>query len=556
MMRGMLDGILTTPFAEFAAILFIAAVVGGLATLLRQPLIVAFIAVGIIVGPAWLGIVSHAEQLELLAGLGIAVLLFVVGLRLDVEVIRTLGPVALATGLGQVAFTSIIGFFICIGLGMNATTSLYVAVALTFSSTIIIVKLLSDKREIDALHGRIAVGYLIVQDIVVILLMIALSAFNAGAEADRPLASVLMVVLKGLGLLTVLAALMKYAIPWLSHQMARHQELLLLFGIAWAAALAAVAELAGFSREVGAFLAGVSLASSPFRESLSARLTSVRDFLLLFFFIHLGATLDVKQIGAHVGAAAILSVFVLIGKPLILGVIMGLMGYRRRTGFLTALTTAQISEFSLILAAVGFSLGHLDAEGIGLITLVGLITIGLSTYMILYSHRLFEWLSSPLRLFEKRVPYREIQDAATVPMNVDVIVFGLGRYGDNLARVLRHRGQHVMGVDFDPQVVNAWKRAGHAVQYGDAEDPEFAATLPLSKAQWVVSTMPQLHVNKTLLRSLREAGFSCKVALAAHSHRDAEALKHAGADVVLLPFVDAAVQAADVILGYPAGATE
>ncbi|MDR7420730.1 MAG: cation:proton antiporter, partial [Armatimonadota bacterium] len=172
-------------FAEIASILLLAAACGAIGTWLRQPLIVSFIAVGILVGPAGIGVVTRHDEIELLASVGIALLLFVVGLKLDVQMIRTVGPVALATGIGQVVFTSVVGFGIALALGMDWLTAAYVAVALTFSSTIIIVKLLSDKREIDALHGRIAVGFLIVQDIAVILAMIGITAVGGLGAAEK-----------------------------------------------------------------------------------------------------------------------------------------------------------------------------------------------------------------------------------------------------------------------------------------------------------------------------------------------------------------------------------
>jgi Kef-type K+ transport system membrane component KefB len=542
-------------FYEIALLLLVAGAAGALAVRLRQPLIVAFIAVGILAGPDVLGLVRSVDQVALLAELGIALLLFVVGLKLDLHLIRSMGPVALATGLGQVIFTSVVGYFICLGLGFSPVASLYIAVALTFSSTIIIVKLLSDKREIDSLHGRIAVGFLIVQDIVVVLVMIGLSAFGAGEPTEGLGTEMLRVLLYGLGMLAVLGVLMRYVLPALLHQLARSLELLVVASIAWAIALAAVGDLLGFSKEVGAFLAGVSIASTPYREVIGSRLVSLRDFLLLFFFINLGVHLDIATLGAQLGPALILSLFVLIGNPLIVMIIMGTMGYRRRTGFLAGLTVAQISEFSLILAALGFGLGHIDAETVGLVTLVGLVTIGLSTYMILYSHPLYERLAPYLTPFERRIPHREERiDGGAEAGAVDVILFGLGRYGNNIARGLRERGQRVLGVDFDPQAVADWQRMGHPAQYGDAEDPEFPAALPLGEARWVVSTMPQRDVNLTLLHALRNHGYRGRLALSAHSTLDADLLEAAGADRVLLPFADAAERAVAALAAPPTAA--
>jgi Kef-type K+ transport system membrane component KefB len=414
-------------FVQMGVILGLAVISGGLAQVFRQPLIVAFIVVGILLGPSALGWVTHSSEIELFARLGIALLLFVVGLKLDLHIIRTVGPVALASGLGQVIFTSVIGYLIALALGMPHVMAIYVAVALTFSSTIIIVKLLSDKREVDSLHGRIAVGFLIIQDIVVVLVMIGLTAFGqATAEVSLGLEA-LLILGKGAAMLLVVGLLIRYVLTGLLHRLAHSPELLMLFAIAWAVLGAAAGDALGFSKEVGAFLAGVSVASTPYREQVAARLVSLRDFLLLFFFIELGSSLDMSTLGAQAGAATLFSLFVLVGNPLIVMTIMGFMGYRKRTGFLAGLTVAQISEFSLILAALGLSLGHIDQGTVGLITLVGLITISASTYMIIYSHALYERLAPYLGVFERKVAHRELDGSVGDERNMDVLLFGLGR---------------------------------------------------------------------------------------------------------------------------------
>lgn len=532
-------------FAQVALILGLAATGGALAQLLRQPLIVAFIAIGILLGPSVFGIVAHSTEIELFARLGIALLLFVVGLKLDLHVIRTVGPVALASGLGQVVFTSAIGYLIALLLGMSHVTAVYVAVALTFSSTIIIVKLLSDKREVDALHGRIAVGFLIVQDIVVVLVMIGLTAFGQ-AEGDTNLGwAALQILLKGAAMLLAVALLMRYVLPGLLRRLAHSSELLMLFAIAWAVLGAVMGDILGFSREVGAFLAGVSIASTPYREQVAARLVSLRDFLLLFFFIELGATLDLSMLGAQLSASAVFSLFVLIGNPLIVMIIMGYMGYRKRTGFLAGLTVAQISEFSLILAALGLSLGHLGQDTVGLITLVGLITISASTYMILYSHTLYEWLAPWLSIFERKVPHREIDSILSSGTHADVLLVGLGRYGAALAANLRDQGCSLLAVDFDPTNVEQHARNGYRVHYGDAEDPEFVATLPLAQMRWVVSTVRDRAVNRLFVQSLRQQGYRGRIAVAASNQRDATILEQEGVDLVLIPYSDAAREAAN-----------
>jgi predicted Kef-type K+ transport protein/Trk K+ transport system NAD-binding subunit len=536
-------------FLEIAAILSLATVLGVLGQKLRQPLIIMFLAAGILAGPAALGIIQSYEQIDLLADIGIALLLFIVGLKLDLNLIRTTGPVALATGLGQILFTSAIGFGIAIALNLDLIGAAYVAVALTFSSTIIIVKLLSDKKEIDALHGQIAVGFLIVQDIAAILALVLLTTFGTQvAEEASVLWSSLFIVFQGLALLAAVGLLMKFVLPGLTRRLAHSQEILTLFAIAWAVCLGAGSELLGFSKEVGAFLAGISLASTDFRDAIGARLTTLRDFLLLFFFIDLGARLDWATVGDQILPAIWLSLFVLIGNPLIVLAIMGFMGYRRRTAFLAGLTVAQISEFSLIVAALGLSIGHITAETMGLITLVGVATIFASTYLILYSGPLYERLAGPLKVFERRNPHREtaIDTLHAVP-SVDVILLGLGNYGSSLAAYLLGRRKTLLGVDFDPGVLAKWRNRGMTVLYADIMDPEAHEHLPINHARWVVSTIRSPEINLSLLERLQTMGYAGKIALTAANEEEAERFDKAGAHVTFRPFVDAAEQAADAL---------
>ncbi len=438
---------MNAPFQEIALLLAAAAGIGALAVRLRQPLILAYIVVGILAGPVGLGWVTAHDPLDLLAQVGVAVLLFTVGLKLDLHLVRRLGAVALATGLGQLFFTILFGYLLGLALGMDHLKAIYVAVALTFSSTIIIVKLLSDKKELDSLHGRIAVGFLIVQDIAVVIAMMTMSSLNM-AEAGGVVATLGTIALKLAIAGLMLAVAMRYVLPRLLDLVARSQELLLLFAIGWGVALATLGEAMGFSKEVGAFLAGFSLATSPYREAMSNRLSPVRDFLLLFFFLDLGAKLEFQAFEGQILSAMVLSGFVLIGNPLIVMAIMGYMGYRKRTGFMAGLTVAQISEFSIVFVAMGVTLGHVGGDALGLVTLVGLTTISICTYMVLNGQALYERLKRGLRVFERRTPFREltaIENTETAPA---VILFGLGRYGGRLMQTPARTGRRHAGGGF------------------------------------------------------------------------------------------------------------
>ena len=538
------------PFAIVSAVLALAAAIGAAGLKLRQPLVISFLLAGVLVGPSGLRLVEHADQIELFANIGIAILLFVVGLRLDVGMIRTVGKVALATGIGQVAFTSVIGLAIGLLMGMSFIPALYVAVALTFSSTIIIVKLLSDKKEIDSLHGRISVGFLIVQDIAAILALVLLTALG-GQQGGTWVQLAWKVLLKGLGFMAAVAVMMRWVIPVVLRYVARSQELLALAGITWAVLLAVVAEILGFSKEVGAFLAGVSLASTEQRDAIGARLVVLRDFLLLFFFIDLGARLDLAALGTDAVRAALFSLFVLVGNPLIVMAIMGVMGYRKRTGFMCGLAVAQISEFSLILGALGVRLGHMDAGDMNLITLVGILTICASTYMILYSGPIYNRLAPYLNLFERRIAHREsaLRDVTGGASKGLFLLLGLGNYGTEIAHHLRRRDRTVLAVDFDPHSKERGAALGVPVIYGDASDPEVLAQLPLADTRWIVSTMRDRELSLALMRLLRDAGYAGRIAVTAAGPADVEALRYAGANEVLRPFTDAAEQAAETLTG-------
>jgi Kef-type K+ transport system membrane component KefB/Trk K+ transport system NAD-binding subunit len=544
-------------FAEVALLLMLAAAVGLVGVLLRQPLIVAFILVGLIAGPSALDLVRATEEIHLLSELGVAILLFLVGIKLDVKLIRSLGAVSLMTGLGQVAFTSVIGYGIGLALGFTSVESLYIAVALTFSSTIIIVKLLSDKREIDALHGQVALGFLIVQDLVVVLAMIVLSAVGIGAARDDATSGVLLVLGAGIALLVFVILFVRFVADPLTERLARSPELLICFAIALAAFLAAIGDAVGFGKELGGLMAGVALASTRYRDSISTRLAPLRDFLLLFFFIALGTTLDLGQLGSHVGPALLFSVFVLIGNPLIVLAIMGAMGYRKRTGFLAGLTVAQISEFSLIFIAMGITIGHLSPDVLGLVTLVGLITIALSTYMITYSHVLYAVCEPFLGPFERAHPRREEEaDAPGAVRGAEVILFGLGRFGTAIGLRLARSGTSVLGIDFNPDAVRRWRTLGLDVEYGDASDPEFLSEMPTERARWIVSTVPAHAVGVThddprltMAQVLRARGYRGGIAVTSHREAEVQTLLSSGADLVLEPFQDAADRAVELLSG-------
>ena len=388
-------------FIELSTIIVIAVVVSYITRLLKQPLIIGYIGSGILVSPYFLNIVSSTDAISTFSQIGVALLLFMVGLNLNPKMVKDVGKVALITGLGQVLFTSVIGFLICKTLGFSVIESVYIAVALTFSSTIIIMKLLTDRGDVGTLYGRISMGFLIIQDIVAIfILMIVPSTAQPASLAWLAFET----VIKGLSLAIILFLFGLYILPTIVKSIAKSQEFLLLFSIGWCMAVASLFHFLNFSIEVGALLAGVALSLSPFRFEISSKMKPLRDFFIVLFFILLGSQMVFSNINDFIIPIILLSAFILIGNPLIVMILMGALGYTKRNSFLAGLTVAQISEFSLILIMMGVSMGQLSNEILSFVTIIGLITIAGSTYFIIYSDKIYPRIAPLLSIFERAGP--------------------------------------------------------------------------------------------------------------------------------------------------------
>ena len=524
-------------FIEIGAILGLALLGGLLAKFLRQPIIVSYIVVGVVGGPAVLGILSGEGDIKLLAKLGIAMLLFLVGLKLDIHLIRQIGPVALITGLGQVILTAGLGYFAALALGWDGVSAVYVAVALTFSSTIIVIKMLGDRREIDQLHGRIAVGVLIVQDILVVMAMLTIVTVGQPGESML-LVDIARTLGGGVVFLAIVATLARFVLPRLLEWMAKSQELTLVFGVSWAVALAAASAWLGLSMEIGAFVAGLALASTPYRESLGARLVSLRDIMVLFFFIELGSSLTVEGALSQLVPALILTVFVLVGKPLIVLLVMSLQGYRALVAFRTGIVVAQISEFSLILVALGLSVGQVNEDLLSLITLVAIFTITISTYFISYQDRILKAFGPLLQRIDGERSLRA--DVSRESHPYDAIVIGAGRLGSDIVKGLKDERADLLVVDQDPRALKAIKEFEVDTLFGDASDPDFLKALPIHETQTVVCAAPDRATNLVVLETLQRLGFTGNVCLTALDRATAETFESYDQVTVVRPFQMAA----------------
>lgn len=515
-------------FTEISLLLVLAAIVAMIMRALKQPLIIGHILIGLLVGPSLLGIVKSAESIELLGNFGIALLLFIVGLGLNPKVIKEVGKVSLLTGLGQVIFTSSIGFWIATLLGYNAVTAFYISVALTFSSTIIILKLLTDKKEQNKLYGKIAIGFLLVQDVVATFALVIASASGQG---DLNYNNVAILAAKGIGLVLATLLVSSLIISRLSTFLAKSQELLFLFAIAWGFGIGTIFFENGFSLEVGALLAGVALAPMPYAQEIGSRLRPLRDFFVVVFFIALGAKLNIDNIGGIIWQAIGLSAFVLIGNPIIVMTIMGVLGYTRKTSFSAGLAVAQISEFSLIFVLLGQKNGFIDGTAVTLVTLVGIITIALSSYMIIYSDLLYKRLEKILRIFERKNTRLETESRK----HHEAILFGYRHNGSEFVRVFNKITKRYVVVDYDPEAIERMDQHGVPYLYGDATDLELLDEIDLSHAKLVISNLTHHPTNTFLLSHLEQVNPHAVVICHADSVQEAAELYGLGASYVMMP---------------------
>ena len=448
----MLVGMEGSLVQSLALIVIAAAIMSHLARRIRMPTIVAYLFAGLLIGPLT-GLVEIDHPLELISEIGIALLLFIVGLELKLDKIRAIGKVAVVAGIGQVIFTFVVGFGLTALFGFSLIECAFLSTALTFSSTVVVVKLLDEKKEMHRLYGRIAVGIFLVQDLVAILMLTFLAGLAAGGQ-EGGAQEITMGVLRSFAGMAVLLCAALAAAKWILPRpfawAARSPETSYLWSLCWCFLSLLAAKGLGLSLEIGAFLAGVSLAQLPFNGDIRVRLHPLMSFFIAVFFVSLGVKMDMSGALESSLAVVTLSLFVLIGNPLIFIWIICRMGYAERTSFYTGVTVAQISEFSFILIAMGVSAGIVSADILSLTAIIGLITISISAYFIIYNRQLYEWCRDRglLKWFKARRSEEEIADATKIAGHV--IIVGMNTLGRCLATRLTDRGEVVLAVDTDP----------------------------------------------------------------------------------------------------------
>ncbi|MCL5113635.1 MAG: cation:proton antiporter [Patescibacteria group bacterium] len=537
-------------FIEITIIICLAAFFAVIFRFLRQPAILAYILTGIVIGPLGLLSITNQDFLQTLAELGITFLLFTLGLEIKIKDFTSISKIAIIVAGVQVLFSFLAGYIASILFGLSLASAVYIGIAVTFSSTVIVVKLISEKRELHSLYGKVAIGVLLIQDFLAIGVLIFLSGFNPQLSEVAPLFKFGQIAIKGVILFGVVWYLGTHIFPKFIERLARSTETLFLVSIAWVFGLATLVSAVGFSVEIGGFLAGLSLASSIANYQIIARAKILQDFFIILFFVLLGMQMTFNGILSVFVPALLLSLIVLMVKPFIVMFVMGILGFKKRTSFLTGISLAQISEFSLITVFLGQKLSHIPNEVVSLVTLCAIFTFTISTYLIAGSKNIYKFFNKYLSFLEL-VPARieeSVESISAMPDLKDhVVLIGGDQMGQSILSALEDMDIDVVVVDFDPEILkNLESKKAHRL-FGDISDLDIQQRAKLDSAKLVISTNPDLEDNLLVLKELRHENRRAKVVVMAFDADEAKILYKAGADYVVLPHLAGGRQIAKLI---------
>ncbi len=516
-------------FTNLSVIILITTCISILMKSLKQPLILGYILTGLLLGPFVFNIIGSTELIESFSTIGIALLLFIIGLGMDIRGLGKLGKTVLLIVCAILGVVSTVGFIISMVFGYFGKEAFLIGLALFFSSTIIIVKLLSDKKEQNRLHGQIAIGVILVDDIIATLALLFIAASeNGGLQLNE----LFLLIIKGIVIIGLLTFCSIKILPKLTRYIANSQELLFLAAMAWGFGIASLFEHTGFSIEIGALFAGVALANSPYAREIGARLKPLRDFFIILFFISLGESMNLASISSSIIPALILSLAVIILKPLVILITMGLMGYSKHISFKTGVHLSQISEFSIIMILLAVNTKVISEDVGTLITLVAIITISVSTYLMLYDDAIYNKfiLHLKMKLFEREVTKKERSKRASTQL----LLFGYNDGGSDFIKVFKGLNKRYLVIDYDPSVIEYLDNNEIPAIYGDATDNEFLEELGLGHIELIVSTFTDFESTKQMVASCTQLAPNSTIICQANNQTEALELYEMGCTYVVI----------------------
>ncbi len=496
--------------------------------LLRQPLIIGHILTGIIAGPVVLNVIQDGSSLSILGSFGVVLLLFIVGLELSLKIISRLGKVVVVTTVAQMTVITFAGAALARLLHFGRLESLIVGLSLAMSSTIIIITLLQQKKELMRLFAQIAVGVLILQDLFATVGKITLSARSTGGS----LLEFSLLFGRGILFVVVLYLISRFLFPRITKYLESSKELLLVTTLGWALGVATLCAKIGFSIEVGALLAGMSMAGLPVSHEVASRLRPMRDFFIIIFLISIGYTIVPNLVKDVWFAAVLFSLLVFIVKPLVVLISLGAQGYTKRSSFKTAMTMSQISEFSLVFVYAAVQHNYASESVQAVIGVTALITFAGSAYLIKYSDQIYLLLEKHLRLFERKVTEVEQKNALH---SYPIVLFGYRKGGAEFIRTFKNMNKRFVVVDYDPEAIDLIEKQRADILYGDATDVELLEELQLEKCKLIVSTISDFTTNEFLAHWIKEHNPGVVFIASAETSYQAAHLYSEGAAYVMMP---------------------
>ncbi len=525
-------------FVQLAIILGLSSLLGYILTRFKLPLLVAYLIGGLLIASTAIFDPRASEVLHFLPEIGIAFVLFLVGMELDLREIKNLGRPILLAGSLQIIITTLAGSTVASLLGFGIVESWYLGVGLAFSSTILVIKLLIDKKDVGALYGKLAVGILLLEDLLAVVLLVALTVSNSvlglGLQQAFPLFGLLFKALLLFGLAIILS---KFILVTIFKAVSRQSELLFITALAWCFLYISFALSLGFSVVVGAFLAGVALANSPFHYQIQGKVKPLREFFVALFFVYLGTQVDFTEIEKIYPVMLIFTAYTLFIKPTIFLLLLGIFGFRKHTMFQTSLSLTHISEFSLILLLVGFEQGSVSRSALTSIALSAVLSMIVASVMITNSNKLYKKLSRILGFFERKSFKHFMEEGGHTESIVGghVVIIGARKVGGEIVKLLKREKIPQIVLDFNPHQVEALIGEKIPVLYGDMGDPEVLDGLNLQNARLVISTSASIEDNLLLLEELKSRHINIPVIVRGETADDARDLYKAGADFVIIP---------------------
>ncbi|RZN11737.1 hypothetical protein CWO91_07165 [Bradyrhizobium genosp. SA-3] len=537
---------------------------GLLAHFSRQPLILAYLIAGFCIGPFGAGWVKSQESISVISELGLIFMLFMIGLEIDLKKIVRAGKVILFAAGGQLLGGCLLGvlFFVGIGLSLGGGhfDAVYLCVACALSSTVIIVKVLYEKRELDTLPGRITLGVLVLQDIFAILFL-AVQPSLANLQVS--------VILLSIGRVAVLVAaallVSRYVLPRLFHQIARRPELILLGALAWCFLVAETAERLSLSREMGALIAGVSLSTFPYALDVTAKVTTLRDFFITLFFVALGMTIPVPGLSV-IGLALMIAAFTVVSRLITTFIPLYLMKQGLRASLLPALNLAQISEFSLVVIQTGIADHHIAPETANAASFAFVVLAVLSTFVMTRSDEITRWMIGPL----KRIGLRDLDHGSGYAEEAHegghgearrIVILGFFRAASALLAEIERQApvllEQITVVDFNPNVYKTLLSRGLHVIYGDISNVDTLLHAGVGKSEMIILSVPDSLLkgatNEKLVRHVRALNPTALIVATADLLADVGELYEAGASYVTVTRLSDAHELFTVIEAAQAG---